>query len=158
HRIVWTVVVLAVALPLTGGFISVRTLGARRARLLALAAALITVNWGMYIYGVNSHHVVETSLGYFIYPLVTVALAVLVLHQRLPRGQWIAVGIAALAVVVLTVDYGHPPWISLTLAFSFGFYGLVKNRVGDDGTHSLAVETTFLLLPAIAFLVYLGAS
>jgi chloramphenicol-sensitive protein RarD len=158
HRIVWTVVVLAAVLPVAGGFRWIRTLGARRARLLALAAALITVNWGMYIYGVNSRHVVETSLGYFINPLVTVALAVLVLGERLRRAQWAAVAIATLAVVVLTVNYGHPPWISLTLAFSFGFYGLVKNRVGVDGTHSLAVETAFLVLPAAAYLAYLGLS
>ena len=85
---------------------------------------LITINWGMFIYGVNSGHVVETSLGYFINPLVTVALAVTVVGERLRRAQWVAVAIARLAVVVLTVAYGRPPWIALTLAFSFGFYGL----------------------------------
>ena len=81
---------------------------------------LVTINWGTYIYGVNSEHVVETSLGYFINPLVTVALAVTVLGERLTRLQGVAVAIAAAAVVVLTVDYGRPPWIALTLACSFG--------------------------------------
>jgi chloramphenicol-sensitive protein RarD len=157
HRIVWSVVVLAVVLAATSGFRWAGSIGRRRAGLLALAAALITVNWGMYIYGVNSHHVVETSLGYFINPLVTVALAVTLLRERLRRAQWIAVAVGALAVVVLTVDYGRPPYIALTLACSFGLYGLVKKRVGLDGAQSLAVETGFLVLPALAFLLVIGA-
>ena len=158
HRIVWSVVVVGALLALTQGFRWVRELGRRRAALLALAAALITLNWGMYIYGVNSGHVVETSLGYFINPLVTVALAVVVLGERLRRAQWIAVGVAGVAVIVLTVAYGRLPWIALTLAFSFGFYGLVKKQVGVGGTQSLAVETAFLLGPALLFLVVLEAS
>jgi len=158
HRIVWSVVVVVALLALTQGFRWVRELGRRRAALLALAAALITLNWGMYIYGVNSGHVVETSLGYFINPLVTVALAVVVLGERLRRAQWIAVGVAGVAVIVLTVAYGQLPWIALTLAFSFGFYGLVKKQVGVGGTQSLAVETAFLLGPALLFLVVLEAS
>ena len=158
HRIVWSIVVVAILLAVTQGFRWVRDLGRRRALLLGLAAALITVNWGGYIYGVNSGHVVETSLGYFINPLVTVALAVLVVGEKLRRPQWVAVGIAAVAVVVLTVAYGRPPWIALMLAFSFGFYGLVKKQVGVGGTQSLAVETTFLFLPALACIVILQAT
>jgi chloramphenicol-sensitive protein RarD len=119
---------------------------------------LVAVNWGTYIYGVNSGHVVETSLGYFINPLVTVALAVTVLGERLSRGQAIAVAIASLAVVVLAVDYGRPPWIALTLAFSFGTYGLIKKQVGVDGTQSLAFETSVLFVPALAYLLWLGAT
>jgi chloramphenicol-sensitive protein RarD len=158
HRVVWSVVVLAVVLAATSGFRWAGTLGRRRAGLLALAAALITVNWGVYIYGVNSHHVVETSLGYFINPLVTVALAVTLLHERLRRAQWAAVGIGALAVIVLAVDYGRPPYISLSLACSFGLYGLVKKRVGLDGAQSLAVETAFLVLPALGYVVVAQAT
>jgi chloramphenicol-sensitive protein RarD len=101
---------------------------------------------------------VETSLGYFINPLVTVALAVGVLRERLGRAQRWAVAIAALGVVVLAVDYGHPPWIALTLACSFGLYGLVKNRAGVAGTQSLTVETSVLFVPAVAYLVWLGAT
>jgi chloramphenicol-sensitive protein RarD len=153
HRIVWSVVVLAIVLAATSGFRWAGSLGRRRAGLLALAAALITINWGVYIYGVNSHHVVETSLGYFINPLVTVALAVTLLRERLRRAQWAAVAIGALAVIVLAVDYGRPPYISLTLACSFGLYGLVKKRVGLDGAQSLAVETAFLVLPALGYIV-----
>jgi chloramphenicol-sensitive protein RarD len=126
--------------------------------LLALAAALVTVNWGTFIYGVNSERVVETSLGYFINPLVTVALAVTVLRESLRPQQRLAVAIAAVAVAVLAVDYGHPPWIALTLAFSFGLYGLVKKRANVDGTQSLAFETALLAPAALAYLIYLGAS
>jgi chloramphenicol-sensitive protein RarD len=158
HRIVWSVVVLAVVLVATSGFRWARQLGRRRALLLAAAAALITVNWGTYIYGVNSEHVVETSLGYFINPLVTVALAVTLLREHLRRAQWIAVGIGALAVVVLAVDYGRPPYIALTLACSFGLYGLLKKHVGLDGAQSLAVETGFLVFPALAYLVIIGVT
>lgn len=158
HRILWSIAIVAVLLAATQGFRWVRDLGGRRALLLGLAAALITVNWGLYIYGVNSGHVVETSLGYFINPLVTVALAVLVLGERLRPAQWSAVAVGLLAVVVLTVAYGRPPWIALTLACSFGFYGLIKKQAGVGGTQSLAVETAFLATPALVFVLWLSAS
>jgi chloramphenicol-sensitive protein RarD len=158
HRIVWSVVFAAAILAATTGFAWLRTLGRRRARLLALAAVLVSVNWGTYIHGVNSGHVVETALGYFINPLVTVALAVGLLGERLRRLQWVAVLIGVAAVAVLAVDYGHPPWIALTLAFSFALYGLVKKQAGVDGVQSFAVESGFLALPALAYLVWLGAT
>jgi chloramphenicol-sensitive protein RarD len=158
HRIAWSLVFVAGLLALTVGFGWVRGLGRRRAGLLTLAAVLVTINWGTYIYGVNSEHVVETSLGYFINPLVTVALAVTVLGERLTRLQGIAVVIAGAAVVVLTVDYGRPPWIALILACSFGLYGLIKKRAGVDGLQSLAFETGFLAPVAIAYLIVLSAT
>jgi len=158
HRVVWSMALVAAILALTGGFVWLRTLGRRRAGLLALAAVLISINWGMFIYGVNSGQVVETSLGYFINPLVTVALAVAVLGERLRRYQLIAVAIATLAVTVLAVDYGRPPWIALTLAGSFALYGLVKKRADVDGIRSLAVETTFLAAPAVGYLLWLGST
>jgi len=156
HRIAWSLVFVCGLLALTAGFGWLRTLGRRRAGLLALAATLVTVNWGTYIYGVNSEHVVETSLGYFINPLVTVALAVTVLGERLTRLQLVAVAIAGVAVVVLTVDYGRPPWIALTLACSFGLYGLIKKRAGVDGVQSLAFETAFLTPFALGYLLFIG--
>jgi chloramphenicol-sensitive protein RarD len=152
------VVFLAAVLAAAHGFRWVRHLGRRQFVLLALAAALITANWGAFIYGVNNGHVVETSLGYFINPLVTVALAVGFIGERLRPYQWLAVGLAAAAVLVLTGAYGRPPWIALTLAFSFGFYGLVKKQAGVGGTQSLAVETTFLVIPAAACIVWLAVS
>ena len=157
HRIAWSLVLLAAALALTAGFAWLRQLERRQVALLTLAAVTVTVNWGMYIYGVNSGHVVETSLGYFINPLVTVALGVAVLGERLSRAQAVAVAIAGAAVAVLAIDYGRPPWIALTLAFSFGSYGLMKKRAGVDGTQSLAFETGVLALPATAYLLWLGA-
>ena len=157
HRMVWSMVFLIAVLALTRGFRWLRTLDRRRVGLLGIAAALITVNWGTFIYAVNSDQVVETSLGYFINPLISVALGVVVLHETLRRNQRVAVGIALVAVLVLTIDYGRPPWIALTLAMAFGLYGLVKKRVGLDGAESLLVETAFVVLPALAYLLYLGA-
>jgi len=156
HRIVWSLVLVVALLAATIGFGWVRRLERRQVRLLWLAAALVTVNWGTYIYGVNSGHVVETSLGYFINPLVTVALAVTVLRERLTRAQGVAVALATVAVAVLTIDYGRLPWIALTLACSFGAYGLIKKRAGVDGIQSLAVETTAIFLPALAYLLWIG--
>ena len=158
HRIVWSLVFLVALLGATTGFGVVRGLGRRRTGLLVLAAMLITVNWGLFIHAVNSDQVVETSLGYFINPLVTVLLAVTVLGERLRRRQVIAVGIAAAGVVVLTLAYGRPPYIALTLACSFGLYGLVKKHVGVDGTPSLAIETAVLTAPARASLGWLGGT
>jgi chloramphenicol-sensitive protein RarD len=120
-----------------------------------VAAVLISVNWGTYIYGVNSGQVVETSLGYFIGPLVTVAAAVLLLGERLRRGQWVAIGLAGVAVVVLTLDYGRPPWIALTLAVSFALYGLLKKKANTGAAESLAIETSVLVTPALVYLVWL---
>ena len=158
HRVAWSFVFLAIVLALTSGFRWLRTLGRRRAGALVLAAVLVTTNWGLFIYGVNSGHVVETSLGYFINPLVSVTLGVLLLGERLTRGQRIAVGIAAVAVAVLAVDYGRPPWIALSLAATFGSYGLVKKRIGMGGTPSVFFETTVLLVPAVAFIAWLQAT
>jgi chloramphenicol-sensitive protein RarD len=158
HRIIWSFVFIAAVLASTIGFRWIRGLGRRRLGLLTLAAVLITVNWGTFIYGVNSEHVVETSLGYFINPLVTVALAVTVLRERLSAAQGAAVAIGAVAVAVLTIDYGHLPWIALTLACSFGLYGLIKKHVGVDGTQSLAIETAVLIVPALAYVAWLSST
>jgi chloramphenicol-sensitive protein RarD len=158
HRIVWSLAFLAVLLAVTSGFAWVRKLGRRAAALLAVAAVLVSVNWAVYIYGVNSGHVVETSLGYFINPLVTVVLAMVFLHERLRRRQGLALAVAVAGVLVLTIDYGHMPWIALTLAVTFGSYGLVKKQAGVDGPQSLAVETAVIVVPASAYLLWLGGS
>ncbi len=155
HRIVWSLVVVVVILLVTRRLRVLGQLGRRAYRLLGLAALVISINWGVYIYGVNSQHVVETSLGYFINPLVTVLLGVAVLRERLRPLQWLALGVGAVAVVVLAVDYGRLPWIALVLAFSFGTYGLVKKKAGVGAVESLTVETAVLVGPALAFLVVL---
>jgi len=124
---------------------------------MGLAAVLIAANWCLYIWGVNNEHVVETSLGYFINPVVTVLIGVVVLHERLRPGQWAAVALGGLAVLVLSIDYGRPPWIALGLASSFATYGLLKKQVGArvGAVQSLTVETTVLLVPALAWLLFL---
>jgi chloramphenicol-sensitive protein RarD len=124
QRMVWSLILLGVVLAVTRGFGAVRLLMADRPRMarLALAALLVSINWGLYIWSVNNGHVVEGSLGYFVNPLFTIMLGVLVLKERLSRAQWSAVGIATVAIVVLSVDYGRLPWIALTLALTFGSY------------------------------------
>jgi chloramphenicol-sensitive protein RarD len=157
HRIVWSLLVVLAILAGARNWSWLRQLGTRRFTLLSAAAVIVAGNWAVYIYGVNSGNVVETSLGYFINPLVTVALGVLVLGERLRRQQWVAVGLAATAVIVLTVDYGRLPWIALTLAFSFAFYGLIKKKAMVGAVESLTVETGVLFLPALGYLLLLTA-
>jgi chloramphenicol-sensitive protein RarD len=157
HRILWSLGFVAVVLWRRRAWRSVRAVLANRRQrtLLTLAAVVISVNWGTYIWGVNSGQVVETSLGYFINPLFTILLGVFLLHETLRRTQWIAVGIASLAIVVLAVDYGRLPWIALVLAASFGTYGYLKKRAAVGAAESLAVETGVLALPALAVLIVL---
>lgn len=159
HRMVWSLLFVAVALLVLRRWAWAGELlrQPRRLGLIALAAAFITVNWGVYIWAVNAGHVVETSLGYFINPLVTIAMGVLILKERLRPVQWAAVGVGVAAVVVLAVGYGRPPWISLCLAFSFATYGLVKKKVALGGIESLAAETAIQFLPALGYLLWLTA-
>lgn len=158
HRIVWSAVLLIGGLALARRTGWLRALGLRRLRWLALAAGLIGVNWGVYIWAVNSAHVVQASLGYFTTPLVSVCLGVLVLGERLRQAQWVALGVAVVAVAVLTIDYGKPPLIALTLAASFGTYGLAKKKASMPAFESLSVETGLLFLPAAGYLVWLGGT
>ena len=157
NRIIWSLVVVALILAVTKNWSWLRGVSSNRRQMLLLGAAAITItlNWGTYIYGVNSEQVVQTSLGYFINPLVSILFGVLLLKERLRVWQWVAVGLGAVAVLVLTFDYGHPPWIALVLAFSFGTYGLLKKTLNMGTVESLAVETGLLFLPAMGFLVYL---
>jgi chloramphenicol-sensitive protein RarD len=160
HRIVWSLAAVVVVLAVTG---SVRSLVAvlrdrRRLKLLSAAAVLIAVNWGTFIYAVNSEHVIESSLGYFITPIVSVAFGVIVFRERLRGWQYAALGLGAVAVGLLAVDYGHLPWIALILALSFGTYGLLKKLADVGAAESLALETLVLLVPALVYLVVLEAS
>ena len=159
HRMVWSLAFVAAALLFVRRWAWAGELlrQPRRLALVVVAAAVITVNWGVYIWAVNSGHVVEASLGYFINPLVTIAMGVLLLKERLRPVQWTAVGVGLAAVLVLTVGFGRPPWISLCLAFSFATYGLVKKKVNLGGVESLAAETAVQFLPALGYLLWLSA-
>ena len=160
HRICWSLVTM-VALTLAvrrRAQLAALLRDRRSVLLLTLAAVVITFNWGGFIYGVNAGRVVEVSLGYFINPLVTVLLGVVVLGERLRRLQWAAMGIALVAVLVLTVDYGHPPWVALLLAGSFATYGLLKKKADVGAVESLTFETAVLFPVALGFLLWLGAS
>ena len=160
HRVVWSLVVVTVLVQVTRKWAGVRAVVADRGKLIRLTAAamFLAVNWGVYIYGVNSGRVVETSLGYFINPLVTVMLGVLVLRERLRPVQYAALGVAFVAVVFLSIQNGRPPWIALILAFSFGTYGLLKKTAVVGALEGLTVETAALAPLALVFLVGLQVS
>jgi chloramphenicol-sensitive protein RarD len=160
HRVIWSLVVVVVLLAVVRRLPSLLAVARDRGKAwrLALAAVFIAVNWFTYIYGVSSGQVVETSLGYFANPIVTVLLGVLVLKERLRTGQWVALGLAGVAVLVLSVENGRPPWIALVLAFSFGAYALLKKTAQVGAVEGLGVETAVLLVPAAAFVAWLGAS
>jgi chloramphenicol-sensitive protein RarD len=158
-RIVFSLLFVLLLLWATHGFAAVRAVLADPARRnpLMLAAVLITVNWGTYIWGVNTEHVVETSLGYFINPLFTILLGVFVLGEHLRRAQWVAVAIASVAIAVITFDYGRPPLIALTLATSFGLYGFLKKKASVGALESLAIETGTLTPAALVALAVVAA-
>ncbi|MGW6455324.1 EamA family transporter RarD [Streptomyces sp. NPDC055078] len=160
HRMAWSLVVVGIALLALKRWAWIRELirSPRKLGLITVAASVITVNWGLYIWAVNTGRVVEASLGYFINPLVTIAMGVLLLKERLRPAQWVAVGTGFAAVLVLAVGYGRPPWVSLALAFSFAIYGLAKKKTNIGGLESLAAETAILFLPALGFLLWLGAN
>jgi chloramphenicol-sensitive protein RarD len=163
HRMVWSLVVmLGVLWWLNRGtaFASVRAVLANRRQLglLAIAAVLIAFNWGGYIWGVNHGRVVETALGYFTGPLVSVLIGVLLLGERLRVAQWVAVGLGAVAVVVLAVGYGQVPWVALVLAFSFSGYGLVKKLANVPAVESVGIEAAISLVPALAYICFVEVS
>ncbi|MFD5824200.1 EamA family transporter RarD [Lentzea sp. NPDC060358] len=158
HRIVWSFVTLAVAVVLLRRWRPLLDLSGRGWLIVTAAAVLITVNWGVYIYAVNSNHVVESALGYFITPLVSVALGMIFLKERLRLAQVIAIGVVVVAVIVLTVDYGRLPTISLVLAVSFGVYGLLKKKVPLDAVSSLTAESAVIAPVALVYLLTLGGA
>ena len=158
HRVLWSMVTMGLLVLLFGRWSHLVALvrGRRTRRLLSVAAFVIAFNWAGFIWGVNNGHVVEVSLGYFINPLVTVLMGVLVLRERLRPLQWAALGVASCAVVVLTVDYGRPPWVALLLAGSFGTYGLAKKQANAGAVECLAFETALLAPLAAAYLGWLA--
>ncbi|WP_448135066.1 EamA family transporter RarD [Stenotrophomonas rhizophila] len=156
HRIIWSTVLVVAWLLLSAGTGWWKQITAQKRALptLALSSVAIAFNWGLYIWAINAGHVIETSLGYFINPLVSVVLGVVVLKERLRGSQWLAVGCAALGVAWLTYDAGTPPWIALGLACSFGLYGLLRKLISVDPVAGLGVESLYLFLPAIGFALW----
>lgn len=155
HRIWWALVFLAIVLTAMRAWRPVIAL-MRNPRIsgpLALGAVFLAINWGTYVYAVESNQVVEASLGYFINPLVSVGLGVIVLREKLRRVQWVALVIAVLAVVIMSVALGHPPWISLVLALSFGIYGLIKKWANIGSVQSLTIETAVLAPIALVVII-----
>ncbi|MEP6981292.1 MAG: EamA family transporter RarD [Nakamurella sp.] len=155
HRVVWSLLFMAIVLTVARHWYALRGLPRRTWLQVSAAAVLIAVNWGVYIFAVNHGKVVEAALGYYINPLVSVALAVVVLRERLRLMQWVAVSIAGVAALVIAVGTGGLPWIALTLAVSFALYGLVKKVVPLAATESLTAEALVLAPAALAFLAWL---
>src|SRR5690242_10208772 len=154
HRIVWSC-----------AFLTLMVLGARQWRdfraaltrktlgIYSIAAALIAANWLIWVWAVNAGHIVDTSLGYFITPLLNVFLGVVFLHERLRRWQWMSIGLATIGVAYLTISHGSLPWIALGLAAAFAFYGLVKKKAPLNSLQGLTLETMILFVPALLYLI-----
>jgi len=159
HRIVWSLV-FAFGVVVFKKRLTVMLQTIRKPRMVLIygaAAGVLTVNWTTYVWGVNAGYVVETSLGYFINPLVSVLLGVLFFRERLRPGQWAAIGLAVAGVAYLTIRHGSLPWIALVLAFSFGTYGLIKKRAPLGALEGLSLELFILFVPALLYLIYLEA-
>lgn len=156
HRISWSFLLLIVMILLTrqGQQFRSAALTAKTLGIYSVAAVLLTINWLVYVWGVNAGFIVETSLGYFINPLLSVLLGVVFLRERLRPTQWIPVALAAAGVIYLTVVYGRPPWIALALAFSFGFYGFVKKLAPLGSLYGLTLETGIAFPFALIYLAF----
>lgn len=160
HRMAWSLLFVLVLLLVRRQWGWVKTAASQPKTLLLFtaSAALLSLNWFVYIWGVNAGHIVETSLGYFINPLVSVLMGVFFLGEKLRRGQWVAIGLAAIGVLYLTLRYGSLPWIALTLATSFALYGLIRKTAPLGSLEGLSLETALMFLPALGYLVYLEAA
>jgi len=159
HRIGWSFILLMIVIIVSGQWKKLRsTLTRRVLGIYLIAGILLTFNWLIYVWGVNTEHVVETSLGYFINPLFSVLLGMVFLKERLRPLQWLPIGLAAMGVIYLTWTYGSLPWIALSLTFTFGFYGLVKKLSPLGSLYGLTLETGLVFLPAFGYLVFVEAT
>ncbi|MDO8490825.1 MAG: EamA family transporter RarD [Dehalococcoidia bacterium] len=158
HRIIWSFLLLIVVILFTKQWTDFRkTVNVKVFRIYTIAALLIGVNWFLYVWAVNANFIVETSLGYFINPLLSVLMGVIFLKERLRLAQWIPVLLAAIGVTYLTFVYGRPPYIALSLALSFGLYGLVKKLSPLGSLYGLTIETGILFIPALLYLIVMQA-
>ena len=160
HRIIWSFALLILFILLTKQWKEFRSaaLTPKTLGIYSIAGVLLTVNWLVYVWGVNAGFIVETSLGYFINPLISVLLGVIFLHERLRPTQWIPVVLATAGVTYLTVAYGRLPWIALSLAFSFGFYGFVKKLAPLGSLYGLTLETGIVFPIALLYLAFVALS
>lgn len=159
HRAVWTVVFCVIILAITKSLKSTLATFKRKhvAVKLFSTSLLISINWLVYIWATNNGHVVEASLGYYINPVIIIAMGVILLHEKMRKLQWISIAIASTGVLVLTIDYGRLPWIAIALALSWGSYGFIKKSLGLGALEGLAIETMISSVPYLGYLIYLGA-
>ncbi|AIQ45835.1 transporter [Paenibacillus sp. FSL R7-0273] len=160
HRVVWSFVFMAILVAIQQRWGDMKRIAANRSQLLSLTASglLIAANWLIFIWAVNNGHVVETSLGYYLNPLFNVLLAVVFLREKPNRGQWLAIAIAGAAVLIIAINYGRFPWIAISLAASFGLYGLAKKKTRQEASVGLLSETAVVLPIALVYWIYLAAS
>ncbi|WP_150266091.1 EamA family transporter RarD [Paenibacillus tepidiphilus] len=160
HRVVWSFVFMGILVAVQRRWGDMKRIAASRSQLLSLAASglLIAANWLIFIWAVNNGHVVETSIGYYLNPLLNVLLAVVFLHEKPNHGQWLAIAIASAAVLIIAIDYGRFPWISISLATTFGLYGLAKKKMVQDASVGLLSETAVVLPIALGYWIYLAAT
>ncbi len=154
HRMVWSCVLVTLLIIVSRQWLEYKTLFSKPQVLLRLSVAsvLISINWGVYIWAINADRIVEASLGYFLNPLINVALGVLIFNETLRRGQLIALSVAAVGVLYLLTAYGAFPWIAFVLAITFSLYGVVKKSIGVPATHGMGIETMFIFIPALIYL------
>ena len=158
HRAVWTLVFCLIVLALSKQIHTTLAVmkNPKTMAALLLSTILVSINWITYIWAVNHGHVVEAALGYYINPLIIIAFGVILLREKMRPLQWVAVGIAAVGVLVLTIDYGRLPWVAISLALSWGSYGLVKKKLNLGALEGLAIETLISFIPYAAYIIYLG--
>lgn len=159
HRAVWTMVFCFIILAITKSLKSTLATFKRPkvAAKLFTASILVSINWLIYIWATNNGHVVEASLGYYINPLIAIAFGILLLKERMRRLQWVSVSIATIGVLVLTIDYGHLPWVAFGVALSWGTYGLIKKQLNLGAVEGLAIETLIAFIPYCTYLIILGS-
>ena len=164
HRIFWSFIFMVLYIMFTGRWQYLKTnltfIFSNKKKALSLIAAsiIISINWLTYILAVNEGHILEASLGYYINPFVSILLAYFILKERFSKGEWLAIFIVSLGVIYMTLGVGHIPWLALTLAVTFGVYGLIKKTINIDATYALAVETAVLAPVALLYILYLNAT
>ncbi|WKL03707.1 EamA family transporter RarD [Paenibacillus amylolyticus] len=158
HRVVWSFVFMGIFVAVQRRWSDMKRILTSRSTLLSLTTSglLIAINWLIFIWAVNNGHVVETSLGYYLNPLLNVLLAVVFLHEKPNRGQWLTIAIAGVTVLIIAIDYGRFPWVAISLAVSFGLYGLAKKKIKQEASVGLFSETAVVLPVALGYWIYLA--